>query len=68
MHKKQKKNTVGLLYNDHLYNGNFDFQQNFFGNRSLLIKIYCIITEFTLSDIDDNYRRQIYFFNTIYVY
>ena len=31
--------TLIPSYNDHLYDGNLDFQQNFFGNRSFLIKI-----------------------------
>ena len=33
-------------YNDHFYNGNFNFRWNFFGNGSFLMKIYYIITEF----------------------
>ena len=32
--------TVVPHYNDHLYNGNFDFLRNFIGNGSFLIKIY----------------------------
>ena len=32
--------TVVPRYNDHLYNGNFDFRRNFFGNRSFLVKVY----------------------------
>ena len=50
--KKMHSSTVVQHYNDHLYNGNFDFRRNFFGNGSFLMKIYYVITEFTLSDTD----------------
>ena len=49
--------TVVPRYNDHLYNGNFDFRRNFFGNGSFFMKIYYIITEFALSDTDGDSRR-----------
>ena len=32
--------TVVPRYNDHLYNGNFDFRRNFFGNGSYLINLW----------------------------
>ena len=57
----KSSNTVVPRYNDHLYNGNFDFRQNFFGNGSFLMKIYYTITEFALSDIDGDSRRRIAF-------
>ena len=60
--------TVVLHYNDHLYNGNFDFQRNFFGNGSLLIKIYCIITELALSDTDGDSRWLIAFFTHFFIH
>ena len=53
--------TVVPCYNDHLYNGNFDFRRNFFGNGSFLMKIYYIITEFALSDTDSR-RRNVFFY------
>ena len=53
-----KRYTVVPRYNDHLYNGNFDFRRNFFGNGSFLMKIYYIIMEFALSDTDDDSRRR----------
>ena len=53
-----KNSTVVPRYNDHLYNGSFDFQLNFIGNGSFLIKIYYIKTEFALSDTDGDSRRQ----------
>ena len=56
------------LYNDHLYNGNFDFRWNFFGNRTFLMKIYCIITEFTLSDADGDSRQRNAFLNTFFIH
>ena len=49
-----KSTTVVPRYNDHLYNGNFDFRRNFIGNGSFVIKIYYIITEFALSDTDSD--------------
>ena len=57
-----KTTTDVPRYNDHLYNGNFDFRRNFFGNRSFLMKIYYIITEFPLSDTDGESRRRNAFF------
>ena len=59
--------TVVPRYNDRLYNGNFDFRRNFIGNGSFLIKIYYIITEFTLSDTDgDSWRRNAFFLHIFY--
>ena len=60
--------TVVPRYNDHLYNGNLDFRRNFFGNRSFLIKIYYIITEFALSDTDDDFRRRTAFLYTMFIH
>ena len=48
---------VAPRYNDYLYNGNFNFRRYFFGNGSFLMKIYNIITEFALSDTNDDSRR-----------
>ena len=53
--------VVVLRYNDHSYNGNFDFRRNFFGNRSFLIKIYYITTEFALSDTDGDFGEELHF-------
>ena len=58
--------TVVPRYNDHLYNGNFDIRRNFIGNESFLIKIYYLITEFTLSDTDGDSRRQSAFLTHFY--
>ena len=55
-------NTVVPRYNDHLYNGNFDFRRNFIGNRSFLIKLYYIITEFALFDTDGDSSDDLHFF------
>ena len=63
-----KMHTVIPCYNDHLYNGNSDFQRNFFGNGSFLMKIYYIITEFALSDTDGDSRRRNAFFNTFFIH
>ena len=60
--------TVVLRYNDHFYNGNFDFRRNFFENGSFLIQIYYILTEFTLSDTDDDSRQRIAFFYTFFIH
>ena len=60
--------TVVPRYKDHLYNGNLDFRQNFFGIRSFLIKIYYIILEFAVSDIDGDFRWQIAFLYTIFIH
>ena len=57
-------NTVVPHYNDHLYNGNFYFRRNFIGNGSFLIKIYYIITEYALSDTDDDSSDEMHFFYT----
>ena len=54
--------TVVPHYNDHLYNGNFDFRRNFFGNGSFLMKIYYIIMEFALFDTDRVSRQGNAFF------
>ena len=59
----ERTSTVVPGNNDHLYNRNFDFRRNFFGNRSFLIKIYYIITKFALSDTDSDSRQQIAFFD-----
>ena len=53
---KKFRTTVIPHYNDHLYKGNFDFRRNFFGNGPYLMKIYYIITEFTLSNTDGDSR------------
>ena len=60
--------TVVRRYNDHLYNGNFDFLRNFFGNRSFLRKNYYIITEFALSKTDGDLRWRNAFFNTFFIH
>ena len=60
--------TVAPRYYDHLYNENFDFRRNFFGNRSFLMKIYYIITEFALSDTDDDSPRRNTCFNTFFIH
>ena len=60
--------TVVPRYNDDLYNGNLDFRRDFFGNRSFLIKIYYVITEFTLSNTDGDFRRQIAFLYIIFTH
>ena len=60
--------TVVPRYNDHLYSGNFDFRQNFFENRSFLIKIYYIIMEFTLSDTDGDSQRRNAFLYTFFIH
>ena len=65
-HVKFNTCTVVPLYNDHLYNGDFDFRWNFIGNGSILIKIYYITTEFTLSDTDSDSRQRIAFFTHFY--
>ena len=38
-----EREAVVQRYNDHLYNGNFDFRRSFFGNGSFLMKIYYIL-------------------------
>ena len=58
--------TVVPRYNDHLYNINFDFRRNIFGNRSFVIKSYYILTEFTLADTDGDSPQQIAFFTHFY--
>ena len=55
---------VILLYNDHLYNRNFNFRRNFVGNESFLIKIYYIITKLALSNTDGDSQWRIAFFFT----
>ena len=52
---------VAPRYNDHHSNRNFDFQRNFFGNVSFLIKIYYIIMEFTLSNTDGDSWHEMHF-------
>ena len=60
--------TVIPRYNDHLYNGNFDFRWYFIGNRSFLIKSYYIITEFALSDTEgDSWRRNSFFYTFLFI-
>ena len=61
---QSKEGTVIPHYNDHLYNRNFDFRRNFIGNKSFLIKIYYIITDFALSDTEGDSQRRIAFFFT----
>ena len=50
--------TVVPCCNNYLYNGNFNFRRNFFGNGSFLMKIYYIITEFALSNTDGDSRQR----------
>ena len=60
--------TVVPRYNHLLYNGNLDFRRDFFGNRSFLIRIYYIITEFTLSNTDGDFWQRIAFLYTIFIH